>query len=130
MSDDSCMCYEKSKKVYGIFLTYETRVILDEESEHDEFSDYKKMEHLYLGDVVKYHDPIKGYDPFNKKVGIVTNIDRKECTVVLSTGDIFPRWQYFTRIIVYHPEINAIKTQNGTERHMDGFDLRNIGANI
>ena len=112
--DDSygsyCLKFEKYDKYDTLYATAED---LNSDDKDNLFFDMvkRKMEPLYVGDIIIYDPPFGIGNAGKEEEGTVVNVDKIERRITTSSMDVLDRMSIVTRIGCYNPVDEKIKQQ-------------------
>ena len=81
------------------------------------------MEPLYIGDIIKYIEPITGWRTNELITGMVESVDRKRRVISVNNGDVLIGSAKIQREYVYNKDGDTMTKQRGVMRYVENFDL-------
>ena len=81
------------------------------------------MEPLYIGDIIKYIEPITGWRINELITGMVESVDRKRRVISVNNGDVLIGSAKIQREYVYNKDGDTMTKQRGVMRYVENFDL-------
>ena len=81
------------------------------------------MEPLYIGDIIKYIEPITGWRTNELITGMVESVDRKRRVISVNNGDVLIGSAKIQREYVYNKDGDTMTKQQGVMRYVENFDL-------
>ena len=124
--DDSygsyCLKFEKYDKYDTLYATAED---LNSDDKDNLFFDMvkRKMEPLYVGDIIIYDPPFGIGNARKEEEGTVVNVDKIERRITTSSMDVLDRMGVEKRISCYDAIKNVIEPQDGVRRYLTEFKL-------
>ena len=123
---DGYMAYEKKvQKCSKYTLPYATASDDEEDEKNCFVKPKRKLEPLYVGDIIKFNEVIDGFRLDRRKIGMVDSIDRRKREIYMNTGTLLWNMSIVERLVGYDNINKKMITQNGSRKFLNDFDLIN-----